>query len=78
MTEQTAKLSERQRRLVSDLRHLMLASSYQPIYEVDNETLTAVELYLESDLIAKGQYPVLLCGFNGLLFKGCELVLAVN
>ena len=78
MTEQKIKLSERQRTLVLDLRQLMLVSGYQSIYAVSNETLTAVELYLESELIARGEYPLLKCGKNGLYFKGCELVLAAN
>lgn len=68
-------MTSEQTALVHKLRLELLRMGYPPIVVVDNATLEAVEEYTLEHL-KKLNYPeILLCGNNGLLFKGCELVL---
>ncbi len=71
-------MTEKQTKIVKALREEMMRTGYQDIYIVNNETLEAVERHLEEWLESLGRPPILQCGKNGLLFKGCELVLEVK
>jgi hypothetical protein len=71
-------MTSKQERLVSELRIHMMRTGYQPIYIVDNETLEACEEHIRMHLALINESPILKCGKNGLLFKGCELVLKVE
>jgi len=71
-------MTKKQEEIVNWLRRALFLANYRPIYAVDNETLEAVECAIMVDLESKGLDPILQCGKNGLLFKGCELVLEVK
>lgn len=70
-------MTTRQIELVHTLRVSLLRNGYPKIVIVDNEILEAVECYISEELEKHGEPKILKCGRNGLLFKGCELVLGV-
>lgn len=71
-------MTKKQRQLVRELREFLLKNKYPAVVAVDNETLIAVERYLQEHLVKMGIAPILLCGKFGLYFKGIELVLEIN
>lgn len=64
--------------LVHTLRVKLMRAGYPSIFIVSSDELTAVEEYIIKWKQTQGFDPILLCGENGLYFKGCELVLEVK
>ena len=71
-------MTKQQEKLVYDLRVTLLRNSYPPIFVVSLAELEAAEQSILEHLKRWGYPEILLCGENGLYFKGCELVLEVK
>lgn len=70
-------MTKRQTKLVDNLRLELLRANYPPIYAVDSETLIATEESILEHKKKLGLPKILVCGENGLYFKGIELLLKV-
>ena len=70
-------MAEKQINLVHNLRLELLRAGYPEIYIVDNEILEAVECNILEHLKSLGYPEILVCGDQGLLFKGVQLVLKI-
>jgi len=71
-------MTNKQMNLVLSLRVKLMRYGYPNIFIVSNEELTAAEESIIEWKLKAGLDPILLCGENGLYFKGCELVLEVK
>lgn len=61
--------------LVHNLRVKLMRAGYPSVFIVSDAELTAAEESILEWKQAQEFDPILLCGENGLYFKGCELVL---